>query len=142
MTDERKTVRVSHHFHASAERVFNAWLDPAQAARFLFATATGQVIRCDIDARVGGAFTIVDRRPEGDIEHVGTYEAIERPSRLVFTFGVPAYSQEMTRVAIEITPGADGGCDLTLVHEGVLPEYAVQTAKGWTGILEVLETAL
>ena len=39
------SVSVSHHFDASAERVYDAFLDPERARRFLFATATGQIER-------------------------------------------------------------------------------------------------
>ena len=42
-------VRVSHRFDAAAERVYDAFLDPAKASQFLFATATGEIVRCDID---------------------------------------------------------------------------------------------
>jgi uncharacterized protein YndB with AHSA1/START domain len=54
-------VRVTHRFDASAGRVYDAFLDPDRASRLMFATATGQIVRCDIDARVGGTFSIVDR---------------------------------------------------------------------------------
>ncbi|MEO8213663.1 MAG: SRPBCC domain-containing protein, partial [Myxococcales bacterium] len=61
-SEEGVTVRVSHHFAAAAERVFDAWTDPSIARKFLFASATGQVVRTEIDGRVGGGFTIVERR--------------------------------------------------------------------------------
>lgn len=133
----RSTVCVTRQFTASAERVFDAWLDPAKAGKFLFATAAGEMIRVEIDARVGGKFAFVDRRDGGDIEHVGEYLEIDRPRRLVFTFSVPKFSAESTRVAIDIVP-LESGCELTLTHEGVLPDYASRTESGWGMILDGL----
>ncbi|NWM54818.1 SRPBCC domain-containing protein, partial [Escherichia coli] len=77
---------VTRAFAARPERVFDAWLDPGQAARFLFATPEGEMIRCDIDARVGGRGLIVERRVGGDAHHRIRFEAIDRPRRLVFLF--------------------------------------------------------
>jgi uncharacterized protein YndB with AHSA1/START domain len=140
-SDTAPTVRVRRRFDVSSERVFDAWLDPAKARQFLFATPSGRMVRADIDARVGGAFTFVDRRDGEDVEHTGTYLEIERPRRLVFTFSVPKYSAVSTRVIIEIV-SLDTGCELTLTHEGVLPEWAARTESGWTAILEGLASAL
>jgi uncharacterized protein YndB with AHSA1/START domain len=128
------TISVKHRFTASPERVFDAWLDPEKARRFLFATAAGQMVRAETDPRVGGRFTFTDRRDGEDVEHTGEYLEIDRPRRLVFTFAVPKYSSVVTRVTIEIVP-MDGGCELTLTHEGVPPEYAERNVEGWSRIL-------
>jgi uncharacterized protein YndB with AHSA1/START domain len=134
-------IRVRHRYSASPERVFDAWLDPAKASRFLFATPTGQMVRAEVDARVGGQFTFVDRREGEDVAHVGEYLEIERPRRLAFTFAVPKYSPVVTRVFIDITP-LESGCELTLTHEGVLEEWASRTVEGWTSILNGLAATL
>lgn len=139
---ETVTIQVRHSYRHSAERVFDAWLDPARVARFLFATPTGEIVKCEIDARVGGGFTIVDRRPDvGDAVHHGTYVALERPRHLAFDFSVEPYVKDLTRVTIEIEP-AGTGCELTLTHSGVWKDYAERTQGGWTGILAGLEHAL
>jgi len=141
-TRKTETVRVTRHYDARPERVFDAWLDPVIAGRFLFATPTGQMIRAEIDARVGGKFTFTDRRPDmGDVEHVGTYVEIDRPRRVVFDFAVPAYEPTLTRITLDFAP-AGAGCDLTLTHDGVFEDYIKQTEHGWGMILGGLEKAL
>lgn len=146
MTETKKTVplTVTHRFAASPERVFDAWLDPAKARLFLFATPTGEVVRCEIDARVGGSFVVVDRRDGEDVEHVGRWLELDRPRRLAFVFSVPKYDAEAdpyaTPVVVEIKPLADGGCEVTLTHQ-VWAQYVEQTRGGWTMILGNLATA-
>src|SRR5215210_64475 len=136
-------VRVTHRFTASAERVFDAWLDAKTVGQWLFATPTGQVVVAEIDPRVGGRYVIVDRRDGEDVEHAGEYLEIDRPRRLVFTLAVPKYSQDADRVTIDIVP-LETGCELTLTHEmrPELAEWAGQTESGWTGILDKLAEVL
>ncbi len=134
-------LRVTRHFDASPERVFDAWLNPQTTGKWLFTTATGEMMRVEIDPRVGGKYLFVDRRHGKDIEHVGEYLEIDRPTRLVFTFAVPEFSPQSTRVRIDIVP-VGTGCDLTLTHEEVLTEWLSQTEQGWTMILDGLANSL
>ena len=151
---ETRTVRITRHYPASPEQVFDAWLTPALARRFLFSVPGGEMVRAEVDARVGGGFTFTDRRPGGsgsgggdaaggsqDVAHVGQYEVIERPRKLVFSFGVPQFTRETTRVTLDFA-GEAGGCALTLTHEGVWADYAERTQQGWTMMLEGLGRAL
>jgi uncharacterized protein YndB with AHSA1/START domain len=136
-------VRVSRHYDVSAERVFDAWLDVEKARQFLFATSTGQMVRAEIDARVGGTFNFTDRRDGVDAEHVGTYLEIDRPRRLVFTFHTERGSTDLSRVTIDIVPRGSG-CELSLTHE-IDPKWAPyrdRTEAGWTTILAGLANAL
>jgi uncharacterized protein YndB with AHSA1/START domain len=137
-------VKVRHRFRQPAERVFDAWLDVRMARQFLFSTDTGEMVRCDIDPRVGGRFVLTDRRPDGDVEHTGEYLVIDRPHRLVFTFGIPAASPSFDIVTIDIKADNGGGCTLQLTAE-MKPEwkdYADRAREGWGQILVSLDTAL
>ncbi len=135
------TVRVTRRFPVPAERVFDTWSDAAEARQFLFRTPTGQMVRCDLDAHSGGHFVITERRDGEDVEHLGEYLEIDRPRRLAFSFKVPKYSAVSTTVVLDIASRADG-CELTLTHEGVVPEWAESTRKGWSGILDRLAVVL
>lgn len=139
----RASVQVSHTFSAPAERVYDAWLDPARVGQWLFATPTGRVVRVEIDARVGGSFVITDRRDGVDVEHVGEYVELDRPRRIVFLFGVPAYSQSRDRVSVDIVPNGSG-CVATITHElgPVDAETADKARGGWSGILAGLAHTL
>jgi uncharacterized protein YndB with AHSA1/START domain len=140
--EEAVEVRVTHTFSASAERVFDAWLDPQKACHFLFATATGRVVRAEIDGRVGGSYTIVDRREGEDVEHTGTYLELERPRLIVFTLAVPKYSATFSKVRVEIRP-LDSGCEVVVHQLGPTPpELRARVQQGWRRILEVLAELL
>ena len=129
---------VTHFYAASPERVFDAFLDVQTARHFLFATPAGEMITAEIDARVGGHFEFTERRPDmGDVRHIGEYLEIDRPRRLVFSFGVPQLDLRTTTVTIEIRPDGSG-CELTLTHEGVPPDYLERTSDGWSRILASL----
>jgi uncharacterized protein YndB with AHSA1/START domain len=131
---------VSRDFDASPEAVFDAWLDPAKAGKFLFATPDGEMLKVEIDPRVGGRALVVERRASGDAHHHLQYEVIDRPHRLVFLFRAdPAEEGAWTRVSIDIAPKGPGST-LILTHE-MDPQWAAyegQTRKGWTMILESL----
>jgi uncharacterized protein YndB with AHSA1/START domain len=131
---------VKHRFSASAERVYDAWLDPRIARQFLYTTGTTEVVRCEIDARVGGKYTIVDQRDAEEVLHEGTYLELERPRRLVFTLRVPKYSLDEDRITLDIMP-LELGCELTLTTE-TADEWIEDAQRGWAMILDVLDAVL
>lgn len=137
----RVTVEAKRHINAAAEKVYDAWLDPQTAGKWLFATPTGQMMRVEIDPVAGGKFVFVDRRDGEDVEHVGEYLVLERPRKIVFNVTVPKYSSTETRVDVGIEP-SEGGCEVTLLHDGVFEDFARRTAQGWLQVLADLETSL
>ena len=126
-------VRVTQRFSAPAERVFEAWLDPGIAGRWLFATAWRPMTSVTIDARAGGAFRLAERLDGKGAVHTGRYVEIVKPRRLVFAISGGKRSQA-ARVSIEFVP-LPTGCELMLVQESVLPGDAPHTEGRWSGML-------
>ena len=139
------TVEITRDFTASPERVFDAWLDPAQVRRFLFATPGGEMMAVEVDPCVGGDALIVERRGDSQALHRLRYDVIDRPHRLVFLFnacvaGGPAADQ-WTRVTIAIRSQGQGS-RLTLTHEGVWTDFEERTREGWAMILAGLAATM
>lgn len=137
MDNKSLTLQVSREIAAPAENVYDAWLDPKRAGQFLFATTNGQMVRAEIDPRVGGKFLFTDRREGEDIDHAGIYLELVRPTRIVFTFGVPKFSPNEDRITIDIVPRGSR-CTITLTHE-LKPDMAHmkdRSQQGWAKILE------
>ena len=135
--ERRAAVRVTGKFKASAARVFDAWITPRIAGKWLFATASRPLARVAIDARAGGGFRLVERSGREHIEYTGVYIEIARPSRLAFTLSAENHQQAITRVIAEILPlpGRRHRCEVSVVHEGVPREYVGRVESRWTGML-------
>jgi two-component system cell cycle response regulator DivK len=140
---EPEEVRVSRRIEAPAERVFDSWLDPETAGQWLFATHDGEMQRVEIEPWPGGRWEVVDRRDGEDVLHAGTYEAVDRPERLVFTLKVPKYSDVEDRVTVAISSD-EKGCELTLTQtrRPDAPATSEQIERGWSYVLAALAATL
>lgn len=130
------TIKMTCGFNASPERVFEAWINPADVRQWLLAAPGRDMQKVKIDARVGGVFYVVEECGTLKTEHKGKYLKIDRPRHLVFTLSGPGFPN--TLVTIDIVP-ITGGCSLTLTHQGVLPEHLEMAQKGWSEIVEGLK---
>jgi uncharacterized protein YndB with AHSA1/START domain len=90
------------------QRVFEDWLDPELARKWLFATASRPMMHVAIDARIGGVFHLAERRNGENAEHHGQY--------------------------IEIVPRKLGS-ELYLHHENVPIDRVGAIKARWTRIL-------
>ncbi len=141
--------RVTHRFESSAERIYDAWLDPEKAQHWLKAALTrldlaGEIRRIEIDARVGGSFFFSDMRDGTETKHWGTYLELERPSKIVFTWITDESEEDdPSKVTLTLEP-AGPGCIATIVHElnAKWAEYIPQTEKGWHSFLGAIDEVL
>jgi len=134
-------LRVTTRYGAPPRRVFDAWIDPATAGTWLFATAFRPMTRVQIDARVGGSFRLIDERDGEVTEYAGGYVEISPHRRLVFSLLLPDKTRPSSRVIVEIAP-LQTGSRLALFHENVPANMASYMKARWTGILYGLGVTL
>lgn len=134
-------------FKVPAQRVYDAIIDPAMIARFMFGPLLREeeILHIQNDPRVGGRFSFKVRRGDAIIDHVGEYLELDPPRRIAFTWGILGESDAAggPPVTIDITPIAEG-CSVRLTHE-MAPgweEFTDRAAAAWQKMLGVLATLL
>ena len=120
---------------ASPEELFDAWLDPEALAIWM---RPGAIQRNDatVDARVGGRYEFVMRSETSIYPTQGTYVAIDRPRRLVFTWG-PGSGAFDSLVTVEFLPLGDR-TEVVLTHEKLPEDMREPHRNGWTSGIERL----
>lgn len=78
-------IRITRVFDAPRELVWKAWTTPAMLVHW-FGCAAFSTVSAEADVRIGGAWRVVLRSPEGeDVPSYGTYIAVRPVEHLAFT---------------------------------------------------------
>lgn len=138
-------VTIEKEFKTAPEKVFDAWLDPEWLNRWMFGpdVRDEEIIKLENNPEEGGHFSYVVNRDGQKINHMGTYREVQRPNRLVFTWGVDVEAGDKSVVIIDIE-STENGSRLTLVHK-LTPkwaEYADRTREGWSYMMDKLSVLL
>jgi uncharacterized protein YndB with AHSA1/START domain len=138
MTD--LTLTVQKQIPATAERIYNAWLDPIMMKKFLFGGPGTSVAIAETDPKIGGKYRVVMNDGEKDIPHTGTYLDLTPHSRIAFTWESP-FSVEGSTVTLDFAPKGDETL-VTLTQVRFANEGARDGHRsGWTFILDTLAAA-
>ena len=129
------TVVVRRTIAASAEDLFDAWLDPEALAMWM---GPGTVAK--VEPHEGGSFQIAILGQSGPIVNKGVYRQIDRPKRLVFTWASPGTELRDTVVTVDFARVGER-TEVIITHEQ-LPESAMPShSNGWIRALEHLDQA-
>lgn len=123
------TLQLKRHIPADPARVWQAWTDPTELARWYWPATFGA--ECSVDLRVGGRFRIASTAAGMAVE--GEFAAVDEPRRLVHTWRWDGEEAE-TLVTVEFVSadGGDGGTDVVVTHERFTdPAECANHAQGW-----------
>jgi uncharacterized protein YndB with AHSA1/START domain len=142
--DDQKLV-IKRTFAATIERVYQAWTDPAQMARWYAPNERWKSCEVVADPTPGGRYDLTWRHLDGDTLRVGgQYLEIVPNVRLSFTWAMVGGEQpgEDMRVTVDLRAVPEG-TELTLTHDRQPNLQSVEgTSVGWTGCLDMLESFL
>ena len=132
------TLVVRRTIQATPERVFQAWTNPEQMQKW-WGTQEIACTGTEIDLRVGGAYRIGNKLPNGQLLWItGEFEKIEPPGELVFSWRVEGRGNTAERVTVRFEPRGKA-TEVIVTHERI-PDSAIrdQHEYGWRGCLEGL----
>lgn len=124
--------------HATAEKLFAAWTQPALLLRWW----GPQGVTCtaaEVDLRVGGTYRIANQFPDGTLVWIaGVFEVIEPPHRLTYTWKLESQKAEAERVTV-CFHARGAATEVVVTHERI-PNQSARTSheRGWIGCLEGL----
>ena len=123
---------------ATPERLFAAWTEP-ERLRHWWGPADVSCPEAEVDLRVGGAYRIANRFADGRMVWItGVFEAIEPPSRLVYSWRLEPGGGGDERVSVTFLP-RDKATEIVVVHERVADQAARDSHEaGWRGCLDGL----
>lgn len=128
--DGKHRIEVRRKIPAPREVVYEAWTDPEGMKEWM---CPGDVISAEatLDLRVGGNFRITMRSKEQVHEHVGTYQVVEPPAKLSFTWAGLDNPNEITLVTVEFLDRGTS-CELVISHERFTKgDLAQRYEMGW-----------
>ena len=137
MTGEEYAVAVRREIAAPAEELFDAWLDARSLGSWLKPSGIRET-RAETDPREGGSFRIVMVDDESSTVHTGTYQEIDRPRRLVFSWSSPATQFRESIVTVTFQPTSSS--TVVEIHQVGLPDEEAQASHhgGWSDALREL----
>jgi uncharacterized protein YndB with AHSA1/START domain len=132
------TLEITRIFDAPPERLFDAWLEREEWQAWIGPKG----VSCEVpllEPWVGGRYRVTMRLSDGRVIPVaGVYKTIERPRKLVFTWGWEGDPTRQSLVALSFRE-VNGKTELTLRHEG-LESLASRGdhRNGWNSALDKL----
>ncbi len=134
---------VTRTYPASRERVFQAWTEAGHLSRW-FAPTDDYTTDAQSDLRIGGKYRLSVRHKGGNVHTMfGTYQVIEPPQKLVYTWNWEGATTPDSLVTVDFVALNGNSTQVTLTHQQFADvETRDKHSQGWNGCMDKLERYL
>jgi uncharacterized protein YndB with AHSA1/START domain len=139
----KPSLTIRRRFRAAPARVYAAWTEPAQIARW-FGPGKIEILEVVFETRPGGRFMVHARSPDTGEDHrvLGVVQEAVPNEKIVYTWAWQSTPERQSLVTVEFRPDG-GGTLLQLTHEQFFDEPARDRHNmGWTSALDKLDAYL
>ena len=138
----KPSLTINRRFKAAPARVFAAWTEPAQIARW-FDPGDVKVVEAVFELRPGGRFQVHATSASGEDHRVsGIVQEAVPGKKVVYTWAWQSTPERQSLVTVEFKPDGDGTL-LVLTHEQFFDEGARDRHNGgWSAALDKFEAYL
>ena len=114
-TEGNYRVVIRRRMPVPREIVYESWIDPEGIREWM---CPGDIVSTEasLDVRVGGSFRITMRAKDAVHEHVGTYQTVDPPAKLSFTWSGGNVASDITLVTVEFIPHGEES-EVIITHE-------------------------
>jgi uncharacterized protein YndB with AHSA1/START domain len=140
---QARTAVVRRLLPASAEVVYDEWLDPDALTDWM-CPRPAKCLAVASDPRIGGTLRIDICDGQAEFYVTGQYLVLERPTRLAFTWSCSTWADPSleTVVNVLLEPRGPDQTLMTIEHSLLPADLAERHADGWTLIAEQLAAEL
>lgn len=139
---QKPELRLTRTYPVAIEKVWRAWTDPQALSQWFGPGPANSVLVADMDVRSGGRYRIRFEAEGGEHEVAGTYQEVDAPRKLVFSWAWHSTPERVSLVTIALH-AVDGGTQLDFLHERFFDQAARDKHEGgWAGTFAKLDALL
>jgi uncharacterized protein YndB with AHSA1/START domain len=140
---DETTLEIERLFAAPPARVFDAWMNREEWQAWI----GPEGMACEVpllEPRVGGRYQVIMHMAGGGtIPVAGTFQVIDAPRRLVFTWGWENEPDRQSLITLTFASAGDGQTRFVLRQEGLgTAENRDNHRQGWNSALNKLDAYL
>jgi Uncharacterized conserved protein len=139
---QANSVQITWEFAAPPRDVWAVWTTPEGILQWFCSDPKGQVLKAELDVRVGGRFEVTFADSDGTSHTAsGIYQHVEPHKKLEFSWGWKSEPGVETQIKIEFEPNGEDTI-MQFEHGGLVHASSHDYQSGWRSTFQKIDKFL